>query len=502
MAGKHRWGAWGRILGSGRLLITPVLVACMTACVPTPADRPTGAGAQPSNSPAPPRQSHQQPPSPADSSPSVEQRRDTPPKSGQLNRSTSSGAPTSAAEQTSAHSSTVRLPRVPAPATKDQLEQEAYFVVAKLQRDLQGHYAALHVAALLNAQLHKTTEAVQLWRKCLEAAPETEEFYINLAALQLDRGEAHEAEQVLRQAVSRGLTSPDIFHHLSLALVQTGKIDEAAELAKQVLADHPNSGGHWLLLGQAQLKLGQTKEAEASLRKAIELGSGGKSAYFALFNACLRNGNRDDAMKYRDIYLSFDDKSNASSSQNRYQALSEAEARRVCVSVFSEAAALYSATNKWQEAEHLLLRILALEPGNLAACQELARVYEKLDLPVNELVVRERTSELDPFNLMNYLMIAKRAATMNDHAKAEANIKLAISMAPQSIIGYSAMADFQLEIGAPRKALWYVQHALEISPSPQGYRLLAKVWRTLGDAAQAEQAERQAAQLETSTSNN
>ncbi len=394
---------------------------------------------------------------------------------------------------------TTRLPTSAAPADKHELERESQFVVEQLQALLPGQSAALHVAALLNAQLHRTEEAARLWEKCIQLDPDTEAFYVNLAAVHLDRGESEQAEEVLRRAIARGADSPNVLHHLGVALLNLGRADEAAEIAKRVVDQYPDSGGHWLILGQAQLKLGRTEDAETSLRRAIELGSGGKAAYFALFNACLRNGKREEALKYRDIYLRFDTEESVSA-QDRYQVLSEAEARSVAVTIMSESAALYIAARMWEEAEHLLLRILALDPENHAACEDLVRVYEARGLLANELTVRQRIAELDPLNLMNYLRVAKTASQLGQVALAEANIKYAISMAPQTITGYSAMTDFLLEQGRPDKAQWYIEHALLMKPSPEGYRLLAKVLQARGLEQPASEALATARALERSAS--
>ncbi len=388
---------------------------------------------------------------------------------------------------------TVILPVQDAAASKSELELEAEYTANRLLERMPNSARAMHVSAMRQAQLHNTEEAVKLWTKCIELDPKTEQYYVNLAAAAIDRGQSNLALSTLEQAVANGLRSSDVLHHLSISLLNTGRVEEAAKIATETLQNQPRSAAHWLILGQAQLKLGQLSEAEASLLKAIELGVHSKAAYFSLFNVCVRLGKQDDASKYREIYASFSEKK--LDVTERFNILSEAEARRLDISVLLEACALYIAAGQHRDAEHQLLRVLAIESDNRAACQELASLYVREGRMADERVVRERLIKLDPNNLMNYLFAAKACAASGDMAQAEAYIKLAISLAPRTISGYAAMAEFLIEKKQPSRAVWYLQQALEIEPSAEGFKLLAQTQRALGNISEAEAAEAALRQL-------
>ncbi len=375
-----------------------------------------------------------------------------------------------------------------APANKDEMEAEAEFVAQKLLDDMSGEPVAIHVNALLSAQLHHTEKAEELWRECIRIDPDTDNYYVNLAAIALDRGDSELAIQTLETAVERGLNSADVSHHLGVALTNVGRPEEGAKVAQTTLEQLPNSAPHWLILGQAKLRLGDSQAAEECLRKAIQLGANSKPAYFALFNACIRNGRKEDAKKFRDIYLAFD-QNDGLDVQERYQILSEAEAKRVLTSVLSESATLYFADGQSKEAEHLLLRILALVPNNSSALGQLADVYSATRQLANERLIRRRMVELDPRNLLNYLLLAKLELACENPEAAEAAIRRAISLAPRSVTGYATMADFQLERGRPEEALWYVNYAVALEPSRDAYLLLAKVYRAMSDEDAAQNAE-------------
>ena len=388
---------------------------------------------------------------------------------------------------------TTSLPLKAAPATKEALENEATFVAQQLVDTLPDQAISLHVQAMLYAQLHNTAEAQQLWQRCIELDQKSEPYYVNLAAIAIDRGEIQLAIDTLRSAIAAGIDSLDINHHLGVALNSIGQFEEAAAVAQKVLDASPNSGAHLFILGQAQLQMGDNEKAERSLLRAIELGIRSKAIYFSLFNVSMRLGKKEQAAKYREIYSNFKEKD--LDAEERYKVLSEEEARRVCVSVLSEATAIYRAISDLNTAEHLLLRVLALEPENKAGCADLAQLYSDRNELGNEIVARSRMIELDSLNLLNYLFLAKTLDAANKPAEAEAQIKKAISLAPQTVTGYAAMADFLMEQKQPAKAQWYVEQAIRIQPNPQGFELLAKVFRAQGKTEAAGRAMDMAKQL-------
>lgn len=396
---------------------------------------------------------------------------------------TDSGQPEQAMKPPAAMEATLRLPKLEVPAGKDELEAEAKFVVAELLQFYQDDARALHVSAMLNAQLHNTAEAQSQWERCVELEPDVEVYYVNLAAIALDRGDAEAAVETLRAAQQRGIESADMLHHLGVALLSLGEAEQALEIADQVLTGMPNDGAQWLIRGQAQLKLGDTAAAEESLKKAVALGVKTKAAYFSLLNACLRNGKREEAIGYREIYQGFQEKKLAA--DERYQVLSEAEARRVCISTLGESAALYRQRSEFQSAEHLYLRMLTLSPEHKAALSDLADIYRSSGKLAEEIVVCDRLTEVDPLNLINYLLLAKAASRLGQTEKAEAAIKLAISMSPQSVTGYAAMAQFLMEEDQTEKALWYLKRAVRLKPTKEGMQLLSRALRRLGREREA-----------------
>lgn len=118
-----------------------------------------------------------------------------------------------ASNGTSSTDSRVILPTTPVAISLDAVEAEANQVVERLLGRLPDEPMALHVSAMLKAQLHESEAAKELWSRCIELSPKTEQYYINLATLTLDRGNSELALKTLEDAEKQGLQSLDISVH-------------------------------------------------------------------------------------------------------------------------------------------------------------------------------------------------------------------------------------------------------------------------------------------------
>jgi tetratricopeptide (TPR) repeat protein len=385
-------------------------------------------------------------------------------------------------------------------ATVEQLEEEAEKVAYALRERFPESPAALHVVAMMNSHLRRTEEAEKLWQKCIEMQPDHVGHYVNLAAIAMDRGNSKLAAETLQQALDAGCSSPDVYHHLAVALTNLGQCERAIEVIQRALDAYPNAAAHWMVLGQAQLKLGKVAEAQASLEKAVSLGTYSADVFFALANACARQGNQEEAAKYREKFSELKTGSGLESKE-RYQVLSEQEARSTAVSVLCEAAMVYTFEQSTLDAEQLLLRAIALEPYYPVSSHALATLYQQAGMPAEELVVRRRILEIEPHRFESYLYLAKTYERLDQPESVVATLKLAISTRPDAAVGFASLAEFFLQTGKARQARWFAQEAVRRAPTADGYILLASTCRLLGDTANAEAAMARARELDPNNPN-
>jgi tetratricopeptide (TPR) repeat protein len=385
--------------------------------------------------------------------------------------------------------STVIFRDIPLSPKDAALESEAFRVAEDLLRALPNSPQALHVAAVCNSQLHKTQEAQNLWLKCIELSPKSETYYLNVAANAMFRGETELALETLRKAKAIGLDSNDISHHMGMALGRLGEDEQAVQILRPAVSKDPNLAGHWLLLGQSEFKLGKLDEARLSSEKAVDLGVRTRSVYQTLLNIAARQRDKEQVAKYKTLIDALGDQP-AEDGQQQYRNTSLLEAKRTLIAVLAEASAVYRDAQRFQDAEHVALRLLALEPNNYGMLQFLAELYAKQKMLAEELTVRSRMQELRPQDMRGLLVIAKVQSELKRPKQCEATLKTLISIAPEQAIGYAAMAEFLLSIREAPKAQWYAEQALKHEASPGGYRLLSTVLRAQGKDREAQELER------------
>lgn len=403
-------------------------------------------------------------------------------------------APSEGMEPPHGPSPLVQLVVRPLRTSLETLEEELEEVAARLQAQYPASADALHVVGMMKAQTRHYSDAQTMWQECIRLEPKQELHYINLASIAMEQGNYDLALNTLRQGVALGFDSFDMAHHLALALSSLGGFEEASNILVESLKKHPSEGSHWLLLGQAQLELGKLSESEGSFRKAKELGVETASLFVGLGNACLRQGKRAEAKEYLESYAELKKKDNLSG-EERYQVLSDQEIRRTAKSIFTEAAAVYFKKNGALESERLLLRCVAMEPESLSALRALADFYYQSKQLEEERVVRERIVSLGSEAFQDYLELAKVHAAQRDRRRAEATLKMAVSVFPQKIEPYAGLAEFLLEGNKLVEARWYAQKAIERAPSAEGFLFLASICDKLQDERGAAEARKYAKQL-------
>jgi tetratricopeptide (TPR) repeat protein len=390
--------------------------------------------------------------------------------------------------------STIQLASVAYSATPEQIQDEAERVANALRELYPDLAQALHVVAMFESQIRHSGEAERLWRKCIEIDPKQVAYYVNLAAIAMDRGNSQLAAETLEQAVAAGCITPDVYHHLAVALTKLGRSEEAEEVIRKALSVHGEVSAYWFVLGQAQLKSGKAADAEASLRKAIALGSESASVYFSLGNACARQGKQEEAAAFRERFTELKAEK-PMDKQQRFQVLSTAESRRTAVTILCEAAAVHRQQQNTLESERLLHRAIVLDPGSVAPCRLLVEIYMQAGMLAEARVVLRRLNEIEPSNLVNYFLLAQICVQLGEPESAEAALKLAIAMMPEAVEGYATLAQFYLQTQKAGEARWSAQEAIRRQPSAEAYEFLASTCRMMGDAAGAEAALAKARQL-------
>lgn len=388
----------------------------------------------------------------------------------------------------------IRMPKIAVSVSSESLDVELEQVATALLGAYPNDPESIHVIALMRAQTRQYEEARKLWDKCRTLAPSNPSYYVNLASLAIEQGDYTQAVDVLENAKKQGLNSESIAYHFAISLPKLGRHQETIVLAKDEIQRNENPSAFWLILGQSQLELGETENAEASFRKAMELGVQSAGLYLGLGNACMRLGKQEEARQYLRRFSEL--KSDTLTGQDRYQTLTSKETRNTALSVLNEAAMVSLRNRNAPYAEHLLLRCLAIDPVNLGAMRSLANVYFQTKRVAEERVVRERILEIHQESFSDFINLAKSCAVAGDLEAAEAVLKQATSVFPLAVEPFAGMSEFYFQGNKLELARWYAQQAIDRQPTAEAFRYLARICKRMNDANGEAEAIKYATMLE------
>jgi hypothetical protein len=109
-------------------------------------------------------------------------------------------------------------------------------------------------------------------------------------------GRLLEAEQIYRQVLALDPTNADCLHLLGMAAFQSGRQAEAEELIRKAIALHPTASSYHANLGNILQSQAKLAEAEASYRHALELRAAQPEVHLNLGHVLKAQGHVDSAL--------------------------------------------------------------------------------------------------------------------------------------------------------------------------------------------------------------
>ena len=160
-------------------------------------------------------------------------------------------------------------------------------------------YAHFQLAYVYTA-LKRTDEARAEYARTLAIDPKMSEAYLNLGMLLLDKEEDAAAVAPLRKAVELLPAQSRPRYLLAVALDRSGNHAGAAETFEALIHLDPNDITALDYLGWAALREGQSGEAEARFRRALEVQPQGSEALKGLAHSLAAQKKPEAAGAYRD----------------------------------------------------------------------------------------------------------------------------------------------------------------------------------------------------------
>lgn len=161
------------------------------------------------------------------------------------------------------------------------------------------HAAGRLLKAALNIAGGRTGKAEQELVRLLKELPQNPWVHHRMGLLQQRLGRPSRAEFHLRKAADLLPDSIEILTDLFRFYVREHRAEQAVETIRAV-APEARTAAHYDLLGHGYLELGQTREAEAVFRKAIQLEPDRASSYVLLSGVYLQAGRVAEGIEWVD----------------------------------------------------------------------------------------------------------------------------------------------------------------------------------------------------------
>ncbi|HEY2585806.1 MAG TPA: tetratricopeptide repeat protein [Tepidisphaeraceae bacterium] len=134
--------------------------------------------------------------------------------------------------------------------------------------------AFVHNLAQACLNCGRADDAIATFDRAINLAPDRPDALLAAATARLARrapGDADDALTLLKRAQLEGLGSPELHQYLAVALLTTGRVDEAIAECTIAIERNPEYAEAHYHLGVAHRQKGNVEEALSSMRRAVEL---------------------------------------------------------------------------------------------------------------------------------------------------------------------------------------------------------------------------------------
>jgi protein O-GlcNAc transferase len=274
-------------------------------------------------------------------------------------------------------------------------------------------------------------------------------------------GRLADAEQLYRQVLAAQPRHADALHLLGLIAAQNGQFAIAADLIEKAIAVQPNVWAFYDHLGSVLLDLGHPKKAVIAFQKAVVLAPQNAASHANLARSLASSGQLVEAV---------------SAFQNAAR-LDPASAEILCNLGYA-----LQATGQSSAAIEALEKSIAMNPHVAEAHNNLAAALKKQARLSEALKAARRAVEINPLFFARYSTLASVLLETGDFAGVVTAANKALEMQPNSAAVCAVLGAALAELGQPDQAVAACCRSMQIDPD------VNQVSRILRDTLRAQDA--------------
>jgi tetratricopeptide (TPR) repeat protein len=316
----------------------------------------------------------------------------------------------------------------------------------------------------------------------LSVSGQTGQSVQNQAIALIQTGRAKEAAQLLTDAVRQSKSDVNLWNLLGIADTEAGDLPGATKAFEHGLSIAPNSAELNENLGLLYFRQADYTNARQYLASAVTLGSNKPGVLFSLAAVRLRTGDQAEAL--RDLVALEPALGNSSEyweERGRAELLSDAKAagasfRRALalapdnVSCLNEAATAAEKEGDDEKALAYLLRARNLAPDDVPTLLHFGSVCIRRDLGLDARDALQKAQRLDPRSNSALYLLARANVSLQNWQKAHDLFSEFSERVPNYAPAYYAMGWLDVRLNRPDDARQELEHALALDARLSGAR--------------------------------
>jgi tetratricopeptide (TPR) repeat protein len=319
-------------------------------------------------------------------------------------------------------------------------------------------------------------------------------------------GRLQEAEQLYRQLLAADPNHPEACHYLGVLTCQLGNHDLGAQCIAQALQQKPQWAEAHNNLGTALQTQGRLQEASDCYHRAIALSPSFAEAHYNLANVLQKEGNLEEAVAcYRralDLKPGNSDAyGNLGNALNDQGRLDEAivcyrravELRPGHADYHNSLGLALQKQGKLEDAVACYRRTLELNPACLPTLNNLGLAFQEQSKPDYAIMCYRRALELDPVCIEAHNNMGLALQETGKNEEAASFFRRALELEPSNVKALSNLANALKKEGRLDEAIACYRRALQYEPqNPDVYTNLGLALRDQGQFDEADDCFRKA----------
>lgn len=372
------------------------------------------------------------------------------------------------------------------PPTTDLLFAELVRVTDYLQQRIPNQPDPIEIAARVQFWFGNSDQAVKLWERCVQLAPQYGHAYFGMGIAAAKRGDYEAAADFLRKSLELTPTSTESQIALGDALINAGEIEEAIAVLNRGPGPGAPSAQREALLGQACLQRHDYDAARTHYELAIRLEPCSSDAYYGLAMTYNRLGKADEAAKQMAKFKEVRATERKIRTQDKRDYDDQEVNRSEVAKKYTDIGTVLFSQGFQSEAEKIWQRAAKLAPKDIPCRQALAWLYRQSNRRQDAIRVLEELAKLEPAGIEYTVEIGRIQAELGDFDVAEQLFRQVREKAPRHPDGYLAAARLYIDSGTNLpEAVVLATEAVALEATASNYELLSETHEMNGDRAGA-----------------